>query len=160
MNNRASYLAAIFLIFISFPAYANNIFFPPVFIIYLAPVFYPYAALAVLVLETAVYCFFLRDISFKKIILMVLVANIASMFSGIFLSIFIPFYRTPASMRVLTVSMFIAACLLSIVVEWLVLRWFARKIRIENPYRISLYSNAASYLMLSIIILCHGFGEL
>ncbi len=138
-----------------------NVIFPAFAAPYFSQGFFPIAPIFALGAELAIYKWKIKHLSFGVIVSILIGVNAVSTVAGIFITSSLPDGLTKKSSGVLTDGPdfmlyaklgFIVAYGLSVLIEWIALVMVAKKSPINSPFKLSLLSNTASYIILSVIV--------
>lgn len=142
-----------------------DVLFPAFTAPYVAMVFFPYLAVAVLISEVAVYRAFNRSVGYGPLLRIAFVSNVVSSVVGCLIAAFLPsgLVRKPIGDHhiittgpywdIYAVAGFIVALGLSIWIEYAVIRRrFPQALRQENLLRCVAVANVASYAILLVLM--------
>lgn len=124
---------------------------------------FPVAAFTVLAVEAAVIRLMNRELSWARIVSLILVINIASTFAGFVFGITLPGSHKPARLFGLYVaSGFALACMISILIEWGIVRYIGKLAQLKKPLLSIALANGASYvalIVLAMVCFYDSFGQ-
>jgi hypothetical protein len=144
------------LFFLPLTVFANVIF-PAFSGAYVTQVFFPLLIAAALLTESVVFKTLNREVKLLPVLGLVVGANLISSIVGIFLTSFLPSGLIKGENGILTsgpdfnlyfTCSFLVACLLSILIEGMVYRYFKTRFSILHPYKASVVGNIVSYLVI------------
>ena len=152
----------------------SNIVFSAFWIPYVSAMYFPIATITALTAEAIVFRLINRDLSWRSIVSTVLVINIASAIVGFAIAGAFPSGLEPTirgegenqfetlrpgpKFGMFVVLGYILAFILSIAIEWVILRVFRRIAKLARPFATVLLANVASYV--ALIVLSFGWSWL
>jgi len=144
-----------------------NVIFPAFAAPYVSAMFFPVAAIAAMLTEAVVFRVLNRDLSWRRTVSTVLVINIASAIVGFAIAAALPSGLEPTVMRegenqfetiqpgpkfgMYAVLGYVLAFVLSILIEWGIVRTSRRVVKLAKPFITVALANAASYAVLIVL---------
>ncbi len=137
------------------------VIFPAFAAPYVSSVYFPIAPIFALGTEYVIYKWRNQSLTFGVILLLLIGVNVISTVAGIIITSSLPDGLTTNSSGVLTGGPefmlyaklgFVLAYVLSVIIEWVALLIAAKKIDITSTFKLSLLSNTASYIILTVIV--------
>jgi len=149
----------------SFPPTISDVIFPAFSAPYFSPLLFPVAGVAAIGTEWLCYRLFSTNRGYPNIIKIIL-ANLVSWCVGIVIAFCLPSglitefspegkypHLEPGPyFTAYVIVAFFFACVLSIIIEYLYLRWSTRKHSVDHLFRLSAIANTAGYLVLIVIV--------
>jgi len=144
-----------------------NVIFPAFAAPYVSAMFFPVAAIAAMLTEAVVFRALNRDLSWRRTVSTVLVINIASAIVGFAIAAALPSGLEPTVMGegenqfetiqpgpkfgMYAVLGYVLAFVLSILIEWGIVRTSRRVVKLAKPFITVALANAASYAVLIVL---------
>jgi hypothetical protein len=141
-----------------------DVIFPAFYTPYVTQIFFPLAAIMALCTEAIFYKWWCKEASVGRIVVVVLVVNIASSAAGMLIASYLPTGYNPAfqsarsgpwsgpGWNALATLAWIVAFIVSVLIEWPLVLLFRRMVRIPRAFLAVLFANACSYVVLLVIL--------
>lgn len=150
-----------------------NLVYPAFAAPYMSALLFPLAGAAAMLSEVIVYCRLNKETRRPWIVVSVVFVNVVSSLIGIAIANLLPSGLTQKLIEagdrhtsvlavgpnytLLALAGFVVALLLSIVIEYFLLKPFAGRIKIHDPFRTVKWANITSYSVLFILVLLNMF---
>jgi hypothetical protein len=128
-----------------------NLIFPAFTAPYIAPLLFPIAGIAAIVAETVVFKLLNWHLGLGRILGLVVLANVASGAVGYLIALVLPSGLVGEPHDVYVILSFVPAWVLSILIEYRVVRAFAQWVTVPRPFSTVAWANTASYLTLFVV---------
>ena len=145
------------------PVTVANVIIPAVGAVYFSIFTYPLILLWVFASESAAYIQLNNSHKKRNLLGLVLIANCISWMAGVYFSMLLPlpygymkgvYPPTPQPSEFVPYAIMgvVLAYILSIVIEYLVLKSVVRFVRLGEPFKLSIVANSLSYIGLSLVL--------